>query len=196
MCRVREQEEHKPHHPDMATLQAGLAEVRRSPTDSGTVEMLVLRPAVDVRELVDAVTADMDRGFVGDSWLERGNTRTPDGSADPQAQVTVMNSRAALLMAGQRERIPLAGDQLYLDLDLSVDNLPTGTVLQFSDAALEVTAAPHTGCSKFTARFGVDALRLTAAPDGLRLRLRGINARVVRPGTISVGETVRVVRPG
>jgi MOSC domain-containing protein YiiM len=186
---------HGPHHVDAATLRAGLAEVRRSPSDAGIVEMLVVRPAVDARSVVDRVQVDLQRGLVGDSWLERGNSRTPDGSADPQAQVTVMNSRAALLMAGQRDRMPLAGDQLYLDLDLSVDNLPTGTVLEFADAALEVTAAPHTGCSKFTARFGVDALRLTATPDGLQLRLRGINARVVRPGAISVGETVRVVRP-
>jgi MOSC domain-containing protein YiiM len=119
----------------------------------------------------------------------------PDGSADPDAQVTVMNSRAALLVASTRERMPLAGDQVYVDLDLSVDNLPTGTVLDFGDAALEVTAAPHTGCAKFSARFGVDALRLTATPEGRSLRLRGINTRVLRGGVIRVGDDVRVVRP-
>jgi hypothetical protein len=194
MWRVTDHEEHKRHHPDTAALQAGLGEVRRSPADSGVVEMLVLRPAVDVRTVVDTVTADVDLGFVGDGWLERGNSRRPDGSADPDAQVTVMNARAALLMAGQRERMPLAGDQVYLDLDLSVDNLPPGTVLDFGNAALEVTAAPHTGCSKFKDRFGIDALRLTADADGLQLRLRGINARVVRAGTISVGDTAKVIR--
>lgn len=187
--------DHATHHPDSATLQAGLADVRRSPTDQGTVELLVVRPAVDERIVADTVTADLEQGIVGDTWLERGNSRTADGAADPQAQITVMNSRAARLMAGSRERMPLAGDQVYLDLDLSIDNLPPGTVLDFGEAALEVTAAPHTGCSKFAARFGVDALRLTADPDGRQLRLRGINARVVRPGVIRAGSTVRAVRP-
>jgi len=195
MCRVTHPEEHRPHHPDAETLQAGLPEVRRSPSDAGVVDMLVLRPAVDVRTVVDAVTADLELGFVGDGWLERGNSRRPDGSADPDAQVTIMNSRAALLMAGQRERMALAGDQVYLDLDLSVDNLPAGTVLDFGKAALEVTPPPHTGCSKFKDRFGIDALRLTADTDGRYLRLRGINARVVRAGTISVGDVARVTRP-
>ena len=105
-----------------------------------------------------------------------------------------MNSRAALLVAATRERMPLAGDQVYVDLDLSVDNLPAGTVLDFGDAALEVTAAPHTGCAKFSARFGVDALRLTATPEGRSLRLRGINTRVLRSGVIRIGDVVRVVR--
>jgi len=195
MCRVQQTEDHLPHHPDSATLQAGLADVRRSPADHGVVELLVLRPAVDDRVVADAVMADLEHGIVGDTWLDRGNSRTADGAADPLAQVTVMNSRAALLMAGSRERMPLAGDQIYLDLDLSVDNLPPGTVLDFGEAALEVTAAPHTGCSKFAARFGVDALRLTADPDGRQLRLRGINARVVRRGEIRAGSRVRVLRP-
>ncbi len=195
MWRVAQHEEHVPHHPDSAALQAGLPDVRMSPADAGVVEMLVLRPAVDVRSVVDTATADVDLGMVGDGWRDRGNRRMPGGVADPDDQVTIMNSRAALLMAGRRDRMPLAGDQVYLDLDLSVDNLPSGTVLEFGNAALEVTATPHTGCSKFKARFGIDALRLTADADGRYLRLRGINARVVRSGTISVGDVVRVIRP-
>ena len=119
----------------------------------------------------------------------------PDGSANPAAQVTVMNARAALLVAGTPDRMPLAGDQVYADLDLSTDNLPTGTILDFGDCALEVTDEPHTGCKQFSARFGVEALRLTATPEGRFLRLRGINARVVRPGVLRVGDTVTVVRP-
>ena len=126
---VKPPAEHEAHHPDAAALQAGLPAVRMSPADVGVVDMIVLRPEVDVRTVVDRVEVDAHLGFVGDSWLERGNRRMPDGAADPDAQVTVMNSRAALLMAGQRERMPLAGDQLYLHLDLSVDNLPTGPIL-------------------------------------------------------------------
>ena len=188
-------EAHAAHHLGADVLAAGLDSVRSSPLDSGVVELLVIRPAVGERELRAEVTVDLHDGLVGDTWRERGNRRRPDGSADPEAQVTVMNSRAALLVASTTERLPLAGDQVYVDLDLSVDNLPTGTVLDFGDAALEVTAAPHTGCAKFSARFGVDALRLTAMPEGRSLRLRGINTRVLRDGVIRVGDSVRVVRP-
>jgi MOSC domain-containing protein YiiM len=106
-----------------------------------------------------------------------------------------MNSRAVDLVAVTRERWPLAGDQLYVDLDLSTENLPTGTILEIGEAQLEVTAAPHTGCAQFKERFGVEALRLTATPEGRFLRLRGINARVVRGGDIHAGDTVSVVRP-
>lgn len=188
-------ESHVPHHPVADALAAGLESVRTSPRDEGLVELLVLRPAVNEREMPNEVVVDLRQGFVGDTWQERGSRRMPDGSADPEAQVTVMNSRAALLVASSRERMPLAGDQVYVDLDLSVDNLPTGTVLDFGEAALEVTAAPHTGCAKFSARFGAEALRLTVTADGRALRLRGINTRVLRSGVIRVGDCVRVVRP-
>lgn len=184
-----------PAHLPADLLDQGLDLVRASPRDAGTVTLLVTRPGVDERVLHDRGELDLVQGLVGDTWAERGSSRTPDGSANPEAQVTVMNSRAALLMAGTSERVPLAGDQVYVDLDLSVENLPTGTVLDFGDAALEVTAAPHTGCAKFSARFGIDALRLTATPEGRRLRLRGINTRVVRAGRIGVGDAVTVIRP-
>ena len=183
------------HHRDADELAAGMDAVRSSPRDAGAVELLVVRPAVEVRETPTEVTVDPADGVIGDSWRERGSRRMADGSADPEAQVTVMNSRAALLVATTHERMPLAGDQVYVDLDLSVDNLPPGTVLDFGESALEVTAAPHTGCAKFSARFGVAALRLTAMPEGRSLRLRGINTRVLRGGVIRVGDVVRVVRP-
>jgi hypothetical protein len=187
--------EHLPFHRDAETLAAGLDDVRRSPKDEGALVLLVSRPAPGERVVLDSGEIDLGVGLQGDTWVERGSSRTPDGSANPEAQVTVMNVRAARLVAVTDERVPLAGDQLYVDLDLSTENLPTGTLLEVGDAALEVTAAPHTGCAQFSARFGVDALRLTATPDGRFLRLRGINTRVVRPGTVSVGDTVRVTRP-
>lgn len=188
-------ESHVAHHRGADDLAAGLESVRSSPRDEARVELLVVRPAVGDRETPAEVIVDLERGLLGDTWQERGSRRTADGSADPEAQVTVMNSHVALLVAMTRERMPLAGDQVYVDLDLSVDNLPTGTVLDFGEAALEVTAAPHTGCAKFAARFGTEALRLTATADGRALRLRGINTRVLRDGVIRVGDSVRVVRP-
>ena len=154
-----------------------------------------MRPAKGERVVLDVAVVDPAVGLQGDTWDQRGSSRTPDGGPNPEAQVTVMNSRAVDLVAGSRERPALAGDQLYVDLDLSVDNLPTGTRLVIGEAVLEVTASPHTGCAQFKERFGVEALRFTATPEGRELRLRGINTQVVSGGTIRPGDTVRVERP-
>lgn len=187
--------DHTAFHRSPAELLAGVEHVRRSPRDEGVLELVVVRPAPGERIVQDVATLDLELGVVGDTWIERGSSRTTDGGPNPDAQVTVMNARAIDLVAGTRERWPLAGDQLYVDLDLGVENLPAGTVLAIGEAELEVTAAPHTGCSQFKERFGVEALRLTATPDGRALRLRGINTRVVRGGEVRPGDTVRVVRP-
>ena len=186
---------HSDHHRDPDTLAAGLDDVRRSPRDSGVLEMVVVRPAPGERRVLDVAQVVPGKGIDGDTWDQRGSSRTPDGGPNPDAMVTVMNSRAVDLVAGSRERWPLAGDQLYVDLDLSTENLPDGTRLTIGEAELEVTAAPHTGCAQFKERFGVEALRLTATPDGRFLRLRGINTRVVRAGTVQPGDTVVVTRP-
>jgi len=187
--------EHESFYRSPEELLAGVDRVRESPRDQGVVELVVARPAKYDRRILDTATLDLELGVVGDTWIERGSSRTADGGPNPEAQVTVMNSRAADLVAATRERWPLAGDQLYVDLDLSTENLPTGTLLRIGEAELEVTAAPHTGCAQFKARFGVEALRLTATADGRFLRLRGINTRVVRGGDIRPGDTIEVVRP-
>jgi MOSC domain-containing protein YiiM len=187
--------EHESFYRSPEELLAGVDRVRESPRDQGVVELVVVRPAKYDRRILDTATLDLELGIVGDTWIERGSSRTADGGPNPEAQVTVMNSRAADLVAATRERWPLAGDQLYVDLDLSTENLPTGTLLRIGEAELEVTAAPHTGCAQFKARFGVEALRLTATADGRFLRLRGINTRVVRGGDIRPGDTIEVVRP-
>jgi MOSC domain-containing protein YiiM len=187
--------EHTPHHRSPEQLRAGVDHVRRSPRDSGRLDLVVVRPAPGERLELDEAVVDPGVGIQGDTWDQRGSSRTPDGGPNPEAQVTVMSSRAVDLVAGSRDRWALAGDQLYVDLDLSVENLPTGTHLLVGDAVLEVTAAPHTGCAQFKERFGVEALRLTATPDGRELRLRGINTRVVSGGTVRTGDAVQVRRP-
>jgi hypothetical protein len=187
--------DHTPHHRSADVLEAGLEHVRLSPSDRGTVELLVARPAPGEREVLTTAEVSEAVGVLGDSWDQRPSSRTPDGGPNPDAQVTVMNARAAALVAGDRDRWAWAGDQVYVDLDVGLDNLPTGTRLHLGDAILEVTAAPHTGCAQFKARFGIDALRLTATPDGRALRLRGINTRVVRGGSVTVGDEVSVERP-
>lgn len=168
----------------------GIAHVAASPRERGTLEMIVRRPAADQREVLDVGRLTPEDGLVGDNWRARGSRHTPDGSAEPARQVTVMNARAVALFAGERERWPLAGDQLFVDLDLSDENLPAGTRLRIGEAVLEVSVEPHTGCAKFRARFGPEAVRTANSPDGKRLRLRGINASVVTPGTIRSGDEV------
>jgi hypothetical protein len=177
-------------HRTAEELTAALDGIRASPVAQGTVELIVRRPDVDEREVLEEGVLDLDEGLVGDSWRPRGNRHTPDGSANLEAQLTLMNARAAAAIAGDRERWPLAGDQLYVDLDLGVDNLPAGTRLALGEAVVEVTPEPHTGCAKFSARFGSEALKFVNKPPGRDLRLRGVNARVVTPGAVRVGDAV------
>lgn len=171
-------------------LEAGLPHIREAPRDHGIVELIVRRPDVEEREVVDEVALDPEVGVVGDNWNERGSSSTPDGSAHPDKQVTVMNARVAGLLAGDPERRALAGDQLYVDLDISVANLPPRTRLRVGEALIEVAEPPHTGCAKFSRRFGVDALRFVNSPEGRQLRLRGLNARVVEGGRVRTGDPV------
>jgi hypothetical protein len=173
------------------TLAAGLDHVRQSPPDYGTVELIVCRPAVDQRRVLEEGRLDLAVGLVGDTWSIRTSTSTPDGSPHPDGQLTMMNARAIALVAGLPERWPLAGDQLFVDLDLSEAGLPAGTRLTIGEAVIEVTAKPHRGCAKFSARFGPDALRFVNTGPGRVLNLRGRNARVVTPGTIRRGDSVR-----
>jgi hypothetical protein len=176
---------------DLATLESGLDSVRTSPRDDGRLELIVRRPGVGEREVLPEGRLDELDGLVGDTWRARGSRRTPDGSANPGMQVTLMNARAARLVAGPVERWPLAGDQLYVDLDLSTENLPAGTRLTIGDAVIEVTDQPHTGCAKFAQRFGKDAVKFVNSTEGRALNLRGINARVVIGGAIREGDAIR-----
>ena len=175
-------------HLTLDQLEAGLEEIRRSPAEGGSLRMIVQRPAVNEREVVATGELDVDVGLVGDSWESRGSRSTPDGSADPAAQIMMMNSRALALLAQSKERWQLAGDQLIIDLDMSTDNLPPGTRLSIGSAMIEVSEKPHTGCAKFAERFGKDALRFVSTPTGNGLRLRGVCARVVQSGHIRVGD--------
>jgi hypothetical protein len=172
-------------------LERGLPQIRRSPRNDGALQMIVRRPQIDAREQLQEARLDLQEGLVGDNWRTRGSSRTPDGSAHPEMQINIMNARVAALVAQDRARWQLAGDQLYVDLDLSVDNLPAGAQLAIGSAVLEVTTIPHAGCKKFRDRFGLEALKFVNSEEGKRLRLRGLNARVVRPGVIRVGDAVR-----
>ena len=174
-------------------LEAGLEDIYLSPKDNGRVEMIVCRPNVEEREELSVAWLDLAEGLVGDNWKTRGSTSTPDGSAHPEMQINIMNSRVIALLAQDRERWQLAGDQFYIDMDLSTENLPAGTRLALGSAILEVTARPHSGCKKFAARFGQDAIKFVNSPLGKELHLRGLNAKVIQAGTVQVGDFVKKI---
>jgi hypothetical protein len=175
----------------MEELEAGLAEIRRAPKDEGVLELIVRRPRPGEREILAEAALDFREGLVGDSWKDRKSTRSADGLAHPDMQLNIMSSRVIALVSQDKARWHLAGDQLFVDMDLSMQNLPPGTQLTLGSAVIEVTDQPHTGCGKFVERFGVDAMTFVNSPRGRELQLRGINARVVRAGAIRVGDVVR-----
>jgi hypothetical protein len=178
-------------HLTMAELEAGLDHIRQSPKAVGELQLIVRRPETDAREVLAVGELNVAEGLAGDSWNVRGSSRTADGSSHPDMQLNVINARLAQLVAQDKDRWQLAGDQLYIDLDLSEENLPAGTRLAIGSAIIEVTDQPHNGCKKFVARFGLDAMVFVNSPVGKELHLRGINAKVVQPGTIHVGDVVK-----
>jgi len=178
-------------HLTLADLEAGLDNVRNSPKDQSVLDLIVSRPEEDAREVMELADLDVTVGLVGDTWQDRPSARSGDGKAHPDMQITLMNSRVADLVAQDKDRWPLSGDQLFSDLDLSAENVPPGTRISVGAAILEATDQPHTGCKKFSARFGVDALKLISSPIGKELQLRGINLKVVVGGEIKPGDRVK-----
>lgn len=174
-------------------LEAGLEHIRQAPKDNGTLKMIVRRPAVDEREVLHEGTLDLQEGLVGDTWNVRVSSHWKDGQPHRYAQITMMNARSIGVLAQSEERWALAGDQLFVDFDLSEENIPPGTRLGIGSAILEVSAEPHSGCKKFSERFGVEAMKFVNSPEGKRLHLRGINAKIIQAGTIQVGDTLKKI---
>ena len=173
-----------------AELVAGLPQVRQSPTDGGTLVQIVVRPDKELRELPQSCPVTPEAGIPADRWARYCDHKLPDGRLNPETQLTLMNSRCLALVAGTQDRWPLAGDNLIVDLDLSEANLATGQRLKIGETILEITAKPHTGCTKFSKRFGADALNFVNSPEGRTLRLRGVHAQVVQGGRVTVGDRI------
>ncbi len=182
-------------HLTLEEMQAELTHVEPSPRDRGRLEMIVCRPGVDQREVLEQGELNLQEGLAGDNWRARGSGSTPDGRANPDMHVTLMNSRIIQLVARDPQRWPLAGDQLFVDFDLSQDNLPAGQRIAIGEAVLEISRVPHTGCAKFTARFGSNATRFVNSPEGRQQRRRGVNARVIKPGAIRQGDIITKIPP-
>ena len=180
-------------HLSVTELETGMDHIRQSPKDHGLLKLIVRRPTIDEREVINEGQLNLIEGLEGDTWKARGSSHTTDGSANVNAQLTVMNARAIALLAQDEERWSLAGDQLYIDMDLSDENIPPGTRLGIGSAIIEVSAQPHSGCKKFSARFGVEAMKFVNSPEGKRLHLRGINTKVIQAGTIRVGDVIKKI---
>jgi len=177
----------------MAQLEAALDHIREAPKDNGVVDLIVRRPRVDSREVLDEAQFDVEQGLMGDSWIYRGSSKTADGGPHPEMQITIMNSRVVDLVAQEKERWPLAGDQLFIEMDLSKANLPAGSRIAIGSAIIEVTEPPHLGCQKFVARFGTDAMKFVNSPVGRELCMRGVHARVIQNGTVRTGDVARKI---
>lgn len=177
-------------HVTLAEMEAGIETIRQSPRDVGVLKLIVCRPNTEERAVLEQGQLDPIHGLIGDNWKARGSRSTPDGSANPEMQINVMNARVIELLSPDKTRWSLAGDQLYVDFDLSEANLPPGTRLAIGEAVIEVTVPPHLGCKKFSARFGPDAMKFVNSDEGKQLHLRGVNARVVTAGTVKNGDKV------
>ena len=180
-------------HLTMQELEAALDHLREAPKDEGVLHLIVCRPDVEQRTVLNEAELDPLKGLIGDNWIVRGSSKTRDGSAHPEMQINIMNSRVTALVAQDKERWPLAGDQLYIDMDLSKDNLPAGARIQVGSAVLEVSPLPHTGCHKFVSRFGMEAMKFVNSTVGKELCLRGINAKVVQGGVVKVGQVAKKI---
>lgn len=172
-------------------LRAGLGHVLQSPRDEGRLEAIVIRPTEDQRQVLDRCRLDAAFGAEGDRWVTKFPSPPLPGLPEQETQLTLMNARAADLVAGSRDRWALAGDQLFVDFDLSEDNLRAGDRLAIGSVVLEVTPQPHNGCRRFSNRYGPAALVWVNSPEGRRLHLRGIYARVVQGGEVRVGDVIR-----
>ena len=175
-------------HASKKELQKAVEEIMRSPSDGGTVQMIVRRPSEGEREVLPGGRLSPEDGLEGDNWKTRGSKSTPDGKANPETQVTLMNTRVISAIAGTEDRWPLAGDQIFVDLDLGPGSLPPGARFRIGEALLEVSKIPHTGCKKFAERFGVEATKFVGSASGRENNFRGINAIVIEAGEIKIGD--------
>lgn len=178
-------------HFTLEHLQTQLEYIQQSPKETGRVELIVRRPGTEEREVIPQGRLIVSAGLEGDNWQARGSAATPDGSANPETEITLMNARVIHALTQDETRWALAGDQFFVDFDLSEENIPAGSRLIIGSAILEVSATPHNGCKKFSERFGLDGLKFISMAEYKPLRMRGINAKIIQAGEVKQGDIIR-----
>ena len=173
----------------MADLDASLSEIKKSPSQQGVVDLIVCRPQKNTRQELDTGELTIEEGLVGDNWKVRA-AGSKDKSVHRNTQLALINSRVIAAIVNNKDRWELAGDQFYVDFDLSKENIPSGARLKIGTAIIDVTEEPHLGCKKFAERFGKDAVKFVNSSNGKLLNLRGIHARVIVPGKVTVGSHI------
>jgi MOSC domain-containing protein YiiM len=172
-------------------LESGLIGGIPAPRDDGSVRLICVRKGGGVHETPDEVEITAREGLRGDRWADRDAGRDPDGAT----AVTLINATVAELVAAGVQPLHAAGDNLVVDLDIGVEALPAGSRLTIGEAILRISEQPHTGCSTFGGKFGLDALKWVSTPEGRARRLRGVNCSVVQAGRVRIGDRIRVDRP-
>ncbi|MCX4026571.1 MOSC domain-containing protein [Endozoicomonas sp. SM1973] len=174
-------------------LELALEIIKQSPKQEGSVKLIVCRPSVDQRKVLEVGELSLEEGLLGDNWKQRELTRSKNGMVKVDNQLNLMNSRVIEAITTDKEQWQLAGDQFYVDFDLSYENTPPGAQLLIGNAIIEVTEEPHLGCKKFADRFGMDAVKFVNSEQGKQLNLRGINAKIIKPGLVKVGSIIKKI---
>ncbi|MBF0544954.1 MAG: MOSC domain-containing protein [Candidatus Riflebacteria bacterium] len=180
-------------HLSTSELEAGLDEISQSPSNNGLLKLIVRRPQNGQREEISEGKLDSKDGLIGDNWIDRASSRKTDGGLKSETQLTIINARLIDLIAQNKDRWQLSGDQLFIDMNLSEENLPSGTRVLIGSAGIEISSAPHTGCKKFVEWFGLDAMNFVNSPLGRKLNLRGLHAKVIKSGSIKVGDIAKII---
>jgi hypothetical protein len=177
--------------PDMPGLMAALPFVMAAPADNAPVRQLCFRPDRHARSFPDQLALTRAAGIPGDRWLAEPWLRLPDGAPDPDIQVSILPARVLDLIWKPGDTAPHPGDPIIADMDLSLANLPPGTLVQAGSAVLRVSALFNDGCVKWKARYGADAKDWITAPGHPALRLRGILCAVVQDGAVRIGDRLQ-----
>ena len=167
-----------------------------SPRDNGVVKLLVIRPETHVRTLPNAVVVSVEQGVVGDKWEAECTIKLENGKSNPDLQIAIINTKVIKEIAQSdfdMDRLALAGDNIYADLNLCEENMPVGQQIQIGNTLLEVTPFPHFGCKKFSERYSVEDLKVVNSTAGKPQHLRGIYVKVIKNGSISIGESIKKI---
>ena len=186
---------------NMEELEAGIKFILESPKDNGKLELIVIRPDVEQRKILSTGELSTVEGLVGDSWIKRPDSKTPDKKPRLGTQITIMNSRVTSLITKKLyksekekfEKWSLAGDQFFVDMDLSYDNLPPGTKLSLGNAEIEISSDPHNGCEKFKNWYGKDARDFVNSEMGKKHNFRGIQGKVIKNGSVGINEIFKKI---